>query len=299
MNFLGGASILEHKLWATVIQPALHIVLILVLAWVLLKLAKKAIALLQAHMLKKTSDAESLKRVGTLARAFRYIVSVVLTIVTIMLVLSEIGISIAPILAAAGVVGLAVGFGAQSLVKDFFTGFFLLLENQVRQGDVVEVAGKSGCVEEVTLRYIRMRDYEGNVHFVPNGTITSVTNKSRVYSYAVVDVRVAYRENMEEVFSLLREIGADLRRDPEFGVKVLEELEIAGVENFTDNAMIVRARAKVLPSEQANVRRELLRRVNQRFSQSSIEPYAIPGAHPPSKAKVEPYSESKTDLVQS
>jgi small conductance mechanosensitive channel len=216
-----------------------------------------------------------------------------------MLVLSEIGISIAPILAAAGVVGLAVGFGAQSLVKDFFTGFFLLLENQVRQGDVVEVAGKSGCVEEVTLRYIRMRDYEGNVHFVPNGTITSVTNKSRVYSYAVVDVRVAYRENMEEVFSLLREIGADLRRDPEFGVKVLEELEIAGVENFTDNAMIVRARAKVLPSEQANVRRELLRRVNQRFSQSSIEPYAIPGAHPPSKAKVEPYSESKTDLVQS
>lgn len=289
--------IFQHELYAIVIQPALHIVLILVLAWVLYKLSRKAIRLLQAHMLKKTSDAESLKRVGTLARVFRYVFSVVLTIVTIMLVLSEIGISIAPILAAAGVVGLAVGFGAQSLVKDFFTGFFLLLENQVRQGDIVEVAGKSGYVEEVTLRYIRMRDYEGNVHFVPNGTITSVTNKSRVYSYAVVDVRVAYRENMEKVFSLIREIGDDLRRDPVFGAKVLEELEIAGVESFTDNAMIVRARAKVLPSEQANVRRELLRRVTQSFSQSGIEPYAIPGAHPPSKTSVEPYTES--NVVQS
>ena len=289
--------IFQHELYAIVIRPALHIVLILVLAWVLYKLSRKAIRLLQAHMLKKTSDAESLKRVGTLARVFRYVFSVVLTIVTIMLVLSEIGISIAPILAAAGVVGLAVGFGAQSLVKDFFTGFFLLLENQVRQGDIVEVAGKSGCVEEVTLRYIRMRDYEGNVHFVPNGTITSVTNKSRVYSYAVVDVRVAYRENMEKVFSLIREIGDDLRRDPVFGAKVLEELEIAGVESFTDTAMIVRARAKVLPSEQANVRRELLRRVTQSFSQSGIEPYAIPGAHPPSKTSVEPYTES--NVVQS
>lgn len=289
--------IFQHELYAIVIQPALRIVLILVLAWVLYKLSRKAIRLLQAHMLKKTSDAESLKRVGTLARVFRYVFSVVLTIVTIMLVLSEIGISIAPILAAAGVVGLAVGFGAQSLVKDFFTGFFLLLENQVRQGDIVEVAGKSGYVEEVTLRYIRMRDYDGNVHFVPNGTITSVTNKSRVYSYAVVDVRVAYRENMEKVFSLIREIGDDLRRDPVFGAKVLEELEIAGVESFTDTAMIVRARAKVLPSEQANVRRELLRRVTQSFSQSGIEPYAIPGAHPPSKTSVEPYTES--NVVQS
>lgn len=295
MNFFD--RIFQHELYAIVIQPALRIVLILVLAWVLYKLSRKAIRLLQAHMLKKTSDAESLKRVGTLARVFRYVFSVALTIVAIMLVLSEIGISIAPILAAAGVVGLAVGFGAQSLVKDFFTGFFLLLENQVRQGDIVEVAGKSGYVEEVTLRYIRMRDYDGNVHFVPNGTITSVTNKSRVYSYAVVDVRVAYRENMEKVFSLIREIGDDLRRDPVFGAKVLEELEIAGVESFTDNAMIVRARAKVLPSEQANVRRELLRRVTQSFSQSGIEPYAIPGAHPPSKTSVEPYTES--NVVQS
>lgn len=295
MNFFD--RIFQHELYAIVIQPALRIVLILVLAWVLYKLSRKAIGLLQAQMLRKTSDAESLKRVGTLARVFRYIISVALTIVTIMLVLSEIGISIAPILAAAGVVGLAVGFGAQSLVKDFFTGFFLLLENQVRQGDIVEVAGKSGYVEEVTLRYIRMRDYDGNVHFVPNGTITSVTNKSRVYSYAVIDVHVAYRENMEAVFSLIREIGDDLRRDPVFGMKVLEDLEIAGVENFTDNAMIVRARAKVLPSEQANVRRELLRRVNQSFSQSGIEPYAIPGAHPPSKTSVEPYTES--NVVQS
>ena len=297
MNFLGGASILEHKLWATVIQPALHIVLILVLAWVLLKLAKKAIALLQAHMLKKTSDAESLKRVGTLARAFRYIVSVVLTIVTIMLVLSEIGISIAPILAAAGVVGLAVGFGAQSLVKDFFTGFFLLLENQVRQGDVVEVAGKSGCVEEVTLRYIRMRDYEGNVHFVPNGTITSVTNRSRGHSYAVADVRVAYREDLDHVFPVISEIGRQLRADPEFAPKILDDVELAGVENFIDTGIIVRVRVKVLPSEQAMIRRELLRRLRQGFASQGIEPYGDSTAPPASKPAVSPYTESRTDAA--
>jgi small conductance mechanosensitive channel len=298
MNLFNEITIFEHKLWASVIQPAIHIFVILVLAWVLYKVARKAIGVLQAHMLKKTSDAESLKRVGTLARVFRYIVSVVLTIVTIMLVLSEIGISIAPILAAAGVVGLAVGFGAQSLVKDFFTGFFLLLENQVRQGDIVEVAGKSGCVEEVTLRYIRMRDYDGNVHYVPNGTITSVTNKSRVYSYAVVDIRVAYREDMDEVFSLIRKIGHELRADPVFGTKILEELEIAGVEGFTDNAIMVRARAKVLPSEQANVRRELLRRVTQSLSQSGVEPYALPAAQPPSKSPAEPYTEARPEVVR-
>ncbi len=124
-------------------------------------------------------DREAVKRAETLGRVFRYLVAVVVSLMAGMLVLSEIGVSAAPILGAAGVVGLGVGFGAQSLVKDFFTGFFLLLQNQIRQGDVVKLGEHAGCVEEVTLRYVQLRDYDGNVHFVPNGTITTAVNMAR------------------------------------------------------------------------------------------------------------------------
>ncbi|MGH8729378.1 MAG: mechanosensitive ion channel family protein, partial [Burkholderiales bacterium] len=170
-NYLASIGVPEQ--WLNISETTAHVLLILFFAWIVLKVAKKAIKLLQTRMLHRTRDAESLKRIGTLSQVFRYIVSVVVWVITFMLVLDHIGISIAPILAAAGVVGLAVGFGAQSLVKDFFTGFFLLLENQVRQGDVIEAGGKSGLVEHITLRYIQMRDYDGNVHFVPNSTITT------------------------------------------------------------------------------------------------------------------------------
>lgn len=269
------------EIWNHFAKPALHVVLILVLAWIVLKLARKSIKLLQAHMVKRTSDPEGLKRIGTLGRVFRYILSVVISVLAIMLVLAEIGISIAPILAAAGVVGLAVGFGAQSLVKDFFTGFFLLLENQVRVGDVAEAGGKSGLVEEITLRYIRMRDYEGNVHFVPNSTITAVTNKSRGYAYAVVDVRIGYREQIDEAFDLMREVASEMRKDA--GSRILDEVEIAGVEELADTAVIVKARIKTAPLEQWNVRREFLRRLKASFDEHGLGipyPYFTPGNAP-------------------
>lgn len=141
----------------------------------------------------------------------RYLANVVMTLISGLLVLSELGISVAPILGAAGVVGIAVGFGAQSLVKDYFTGFFLLLENQIRQGDVVEIAGKGGLVEEVTLRFVRLRDYEGNVHYIPNSLISTVTNRSRGFANAVIDIGVAYGEDLDEVFAVMRRVGTELR----------------------------------------------------------------------------------------
>ena len=149
-----------------------------------------------------------------------------------MMVLGEVGISLAPILGAAGVVGLAVGFGAQSLVKDYFTGFFILLENQLRQGDVVEVGGKSGLVEEVTLRYVRLRDYDGNVHYVPNSLITTVTNMGKGHARAVVDVRLAYREDIERALGVMQQLAAQLREDPSWGPRILEEPEIVGVDRL-------------------------------------------------------------------
>jgi len=262
--------------WRTLTVTALHVLLILGLAWLALCVSRKAVGRLRKHMEDGVDDLEQIKRINTLEQVFRYVVVVIITLVTAMLVLSEVGISIAPILAAAGVLGIAVGFGAQSLVKDYFTGLFLLLENQVRQGDVVEVADKSGLVEEMTLRYIRLRDYEGSVHYVPNGTITSVTNRSRGFAYAVIDVGVAYREDVDEIFALMREVATELRADPELADKIVEDLEIAGVDQWGDSAVVIRCRFKVMPLEQWGVRRAYLYRLKKAFDAAGIE---IPFPH--------------------
>ena len=173
-------------------------------------------------------------------------------------------------------VGVAVGFGAQSLVKDYFTGFFLLLENQMRQGDVIEAGGHGGVVEEITLRYVRMRDYDGNVHFVPNGTITTVTNKTRGFAYSVIDVGIAYRENIDEALAIMRQVGSELRADPDMALKILEELEIAGVNELGDSAVVLRCRFKTAPIEQWGIRREYLRRIKIAFDAAGVE---IPFPH--------------------
>jgi small conductance mechanosensitive channel len=198
-------------------------------------------------------------------------VAVVVSALALMLVLAEVGISLAPILGAAGVVGVAVGFGAQSLVKDFFSGFFLLLENQIRVGDVVTVGGHSGLVEEITLRYVRLRDYDGNVHFVPNGRIEDVVNMSRGFAYAVMDIGVAYRENVDRVSALMREVAAALRADPAFTGRILEEFELAGVERWEASAVVIRGRFRVAPLAQWDVRREYLRRLKAAFDAAGVE----------------------------
>lgn len=274
MNKFSENFALEWKELLPYLQDGVRILLILVMAWIVLGLARRAIRLFRARMSARAADVEEVKRIETLSRAFRYLVSVVVWVVAGMLILSALGISIAPILATAGVAGIAIGFAAQSLVKDYFTGFIMLTENQVRVGDVVNVAGIGGLVEEVTLRYVRLRDYNGNVHFVPNGAISTVTNMSREFAQAVIDIGVAYRENVDEVFDVMRDVAKAMREDPTFGPKILEDLEIAGVENWADSAVVVRCRFKVAPLEQWAVRREYLRRLKRAFDERGIEiPY--------------------------
>ena len=253
-----------------------RITLIAALAWFAVILSHRMIRAFRLFISKNLADAEEVKRAATLGRVFRYIASVIISLITVTLILSELGISIAPILGAAGVVGVAVGFGAQSLVKDYFTGFFLLLENQIRQGDVIQAGGKAGVVEEITLRFVRMRDYDGNVHFVPNGTITTVTNMTRGHAHAVVDVGVAYRENVDQALEIMRQTGAELRADPAFAAKILEDVEIVGVEAWADSAVVLRCRFKVAPIEQWGVRREYLRRLKHAFDVAGIK---IPFPH--------------------
>ncbi|MEY3666418.1 MAG: hypothetical protein RLZZ153_2600 [Pseudomonadota bacterium] len=220
---------------------------------------------------KRLPSVEERRRVETLGRVFRHTISVVLLVMIGMMALNTLGIPIAPILGAAGVAGVAIGFGAQSLVKDFFTGVFLLLEDQIRVGDVVEIAGKTGVVENLTLRRTKLRSYDGGVHYVPNGLITTVTNHSTEFAFAVIEVAVFYRENIERLFAMMRDVAAELRADASFAGAITDDLEISGIENWSDLSMTVRCRIKVRPLEQWRVRREFLKRLNLAFHRAGVE----------------------------
>jgi small-conductance mechanosensitive channel len=267
---------IDWQRWSAPAMSGLRIVLILVAAWVAIVVLQKMVRRVRVHIADHLGGADVARRAETVGRVMRYLVALDIGAVATMLVLAVVGVSLAPILGAAGVVGLAIGFGAQSLVKDYFTGFFILFEDQIRTGDVVKVADVGGLVEDMTLRHVRLRDYDGNVHFIPNGLITTVTNMSRLHAQAVIDVGVAYRENVDDVIALMREVGAQLRADETFGPKLLDDLEVAGVERFDDSAVVLRCRFKVQPLEQWAVRREYLRRVKAAFDERGVE---IPFPH--------------------
>jgi small conductance mechanosensitive channel len=255
-------------------EELVRVVVILALAWLLLRLSRRLIHAFRDYMQAHSETAEEGRRIDTLERMFRYISTVMILLVGGMLALSELGISIAPILGAAGVVGIAVGFGAQSLIKDYFNGFFMLLENQIRQGDAVELSGKAGIVEDINLRHVALRDIEGNVHYIPNGEISIVTNKSRGYAYALIEFGVAYREDLDEVFRVTREAAAALREDAEIGPKIMEDIEIQGVQDWGDSAVVIRSRFKTVAMEQWAVRRSFLTLLKKAFDAHGIEiPY--------------------------
>jgi small conductance mechanosensitive channel len=264
----------EIPAWASALISSLSILLIVVVALIARSVVRRVLDALHQRLVKRTQDLEEKKRIDTLDRIFNHIASAVITILAIMLVMDEFGVSIAPFLAAAGVVGIAVSFGAQSLVKDYFTGFVMLIENQIRQGDFIEAGGKSGAVEEVTLRYVRLRDGEGAVHFIPNSQITTVTNRSREFAFAVVDVGVSYGTSLEKVFEVIKLAGDRLQAQPDMAGKFLGETEVLGVTQLADSAVTVRMRVKVPAYEQWFVKRRLLSAVKDAFEQAGIEiPY--------------------------
>lgn len=262
--------------YAVQLHLAASIVGIVVLALVVRALAGKALRLFFERVGDRAALVEERRRIDTLARVTLRVVSLTVVLVAAMLVLSQLGISIAPILGAAGVVGIAVGFGAQSLVKDVFTGVVLLVENQIRVGDVVEIAGLSGVVEEITLRRVKLRSYDGSVHYISNGLITTVSNSSSDYGFAVMDVAVDYHEDVDTVYAVLREVAQSLQQAPEFRARLLGELEISGVDKWSEASIVIRCRIKTQPLEQWGVRREFLKRLKAAFEDRGI---AIPLPH--------------------
>jgi small conductance mechanosensitive channel len=260
--------------WLT--ADGVRILLILILAFVSLKLARLISRRIFAPFKMIELEPEMQKRADTLASLIRYTLNITILVVATVMILEQFGIDIGPIIAAAGIVGLAVGFGAQHLVQDIISGFFILLEDQIRVGDVVEINGKSGLVERVSLRMTVLRDLAGNVHFIRNGLINVVTNMTKEYSYYVFDIGVAYREDIDEVVAVLKQIGEDLRNDVAFKDAILAPLEILGLDRFADSAIMIKARIKTKPIEQWRIGREFNLRLKKKFDELNIE---IPFPH--------------------
>lgn len=254
----------------------LQILLILVGAWIVSRILRRLLGRFHKTIAGPNGEVDRVKRADTLTGILGTIVFILLLLAAGMMVLREIGVEIAPILAVAGLGGLAIGFGAQNLVRDVITGFFLLAEDQLRVGDIVDLSGKAGTVEALGLRTVRLRALDGTVHIIPNGSITVVSNMTKDYGYALMNIGVAYRENTDEVFEVIREVGADLKNDPTHGPNILDDIEVHGITSFADSAVIIRCRLKTRPGNQWGIGREFNRRIKLRFDELNIE---IPFPH--------------------
>ncbi len=253
------------------IGNGLGIAIVLAMTFVALKVAGLLTARLVGFLSRNQLDVESRKRADTLSHVIRWVLRTGILLVSAVMLLGQLGVQIGPVIAAAGVVGLAVGFGAQNLVQDIISGFFLLLEDQVRVGDVVQLNDKGGLVEKITLRMIILRDFDGSVHYVRNGKIDVVTNMTKEYSQYVFDIGVAYRENTDEVSAVIEAVGKELQKDPDFKDDILAPLELVGVDKFADSAVIIKARIKTKPIKQWRVGREFNRRLKKKFDELNIE----------------------------
>ena len=271
LQFLDSIEALAHRL-GTSMSTLFKILAIIVIALVLSNLIRRAINLFGHEIAKKSRDRDAITRVNTLGRVFRYIASVTIYLIAFMLILSELKINIAPILGAAGIVGVAIGFGAQSLVKDYVGGLFILIEDQIRQGDTVKIEGYEGTVEEITLRYVRLRDYDGFVHYVPNGQIRIVTNMGRDFSYATFDITLGYEVNLDKATKLMQEISQKLRKSFTYKTKVLSDIEISGIDRLNESNVVVKARIMTQVMEHAIIKREYLRLMKLAFQKAKIKP---------------------------
>jgi small conductance mechanosensitive channel len=250
------------------------IVLIVAGATVIVRAAHLAIEHLQHRLGHRHSatDLEWQRRASTLTGILTRLVTVTVSFVAVLMLLQQLDLDVVPVLTGAGIAGLAIGFGAQNLVRDVISGFFLILEDQVRVGDSARINGVSGSVEQISLRTIVLRDVEGAVQVFPNGTITALANLSKHFAFAVVDVRVSYREDITRVLQTLHDLGHQMRADPEWNPYLLAPLEIGGVESLAERFAVVRMRFKTPPLKQGAVANELRRRIMIVFRERRIRP---------------------------
>ncbi|MCW5963805.1 MAG: mechanosensitive ion channel family protein [Bryobacterales bacterium] len=237
------------------------------------KVRERLVSTMQKH---RGDDVEMAKRAVTVSTLFRRTITALIWVVAIITALQQAGFDIAPILATAGVAGLAISFGAQNLVRDVISGVIILLENQIRVGDVAQLNGTGGLVEDINLRTVRLRSLDGTVHIFPNGSITTLANLTNEFSFYLWDLGVAYKEDTDYVVSVVKELAAAMRQEEAYRDAILDDLEVLGVDQFGDDAVIIKMRIKTKPIQQWMVGRELNRRIKKRFDELGIE---IPFPH--------------------
>jgi small-conductance mechanosensitive channel len=261
-----------HALATWFFESGLRIAFIILLAFSIIRVVVLIVARFEQDLTSAGGPdyLEHVKRVRTLGNLIRSTVMVVVVSMATLMILRELNLDVTPVLTGAGIVGVALGFGAQTLVKDFISGFFLILENQVRVGDVANINGTGGLVEAITLRTIVLRDSAGTVYIFPNGSINTLANLTKDFSYYVLDVQVDYTEDTDRVIALLRQIANELRKEPRYAASILDDLDVLGVDKFTDSAVVIQARIKTVPLKQWEVGRELRRRLLKRFIAEGI-----------------------------
>lgn len=262
-------------------EAGLRIILIFAVAYLAIRALNFGLKKLEQMLLtwREREDKERIaneKRVKTLTGMLHTIALTLLWVIAIIMSLDQIGLDITPILAGAGIAGLAVGFGAQNLVRDVINGFFMILENQIRVGDVAVVNGTGGLVEAITFRTITLRDLSGTVHIFPNGTVTTLANMTKEWSAYVMEIGVAYKEDTDHVVTVMKKVADELKQDTKLGSKMIEPIEIMGVDAFGESEVVIKARLKTLPIEQWAVGREYRRRLKKAFDEEKIE---IPFPH--------------------
>ena len=290
-----GHGKLGNRLVSSIVSITLTITLALVI-W------EGVNAAIQRHLERLSRDAKAAQsaRVRTLLPMLRTALLAVILIFVVLSVLTEIGVNVAPLIAGAGVVGIAVGFGSQRLVQDVITGIFLLLEDAVAVGDVVQLGGLSGVVEHLSIRSIKLRAVDGSLHIIPFSAVTSVTNQTRDFAFAVIDVNVDYGEDTDHVAETLRQIAAEMRQDPRWRPVIRDDLDVMGVDKLGDSGVVIRVRLKTEPSQRWAVAREMNRRIKRRFDELGIDiPYphqklVLEEKHPALTAGVAPETPAAT-----
>ncbi|HEX6209352.1 MAG TPA: mechanosensitive ion channel family protein [Methylomirabilota bacterium] len=265
----------------SIAQSGARILLVLLAGYLGLRFLGVALGRLEEMLVRAGARTEVVpgatrKRVTTLTGLLRTLANVVVWAIAGVIALDQLGLDVTPILAGAGIVGLAVGFGAQNMVRDLISGFFLVLEDQVRVGDVAVVNGTGGLVEAITFRTIVLRDLAGVVHVVPNGTISTLANMTKDWSGYVIDVGVAYKEDTDRVVAVMTEVAEEMRKDVRLGPMILEPIEVFGVDDFKESEVTIKARLKTVPIQQWAVGREYRRRLKKAFDARGIE---IPFPH--------------------
>jgi moderate conductance mechanosensitive channel len=274
-----GVRLRTLTVWA--FSSGLRVLLIVALAYVLIRACTLFVGRFE-HQLNLGTDLDALeraKRARTLGTVIRNVTTALIVGIAGLMILRELRVDIAPVLTGAGIVGLAVGFGAQTLVRDIISGFFLILEDQVRVGDAAAINGTAGLIEAINLRTIVLRDVEGTVHVFPNGAINTLANRSKEYSYYVIDIALSYNQDVDLASAVLRKVGDELQADDRFGPLILEPLEIMGVDAFADWWVQLRVRIKTVPLKQWDVGRELRRRILGAFEENGID-IPVPALRP-------------------